>query len=97
MRSSYIKVERIPIESSSCGVLFSSNLLLLLERQLGDLEFVEACVFLGLRRDDMQQTALENGAVRVVICHDGLFWLFELDECEALSFAIALLQRNVYL
>jgi hypothetical protein len=45
----------------------------------------------------MQQTALEDGAIGIVICHDGLFWLFELDECKALSFAIALLQRNVYL
>jgi hypothetical protein len=39
----------------------------------------------------MQQSALENGTVGVVICFNGLFWLFELNEGEALAFAINLL------
>jgi hypothetical protein len=48
---------------------------LLLQRQFRDLVLVESCILLGF----------------VVICFNGLFWLFELNEGEALAFAINLL------
>jgi hypothetical protein len=46
--STHVQVEGVPVESSSCSILLSPDLFLLLEWEFGDFIFIEACIFLGL-------------------------------------------------
>jgi hypothetical protein len=86
----YIQVQRIPIEGSFCCILLPSDLFLLFQWQFGYLKLVERSVFLGFGCNDVEEAALENRTIGIVVCFHGMIGILELDKSVTFAFSIAL-------